>query len=129
LASTRVTPSLGSSFFSQRAHVAPAKPPPTTTTLAAPCAETTDGARGDARLAAAVSFRKVRRPVMLLYLGCAASHWQIASISGSLKPLAMRPITVAGRAPLLNSRIWFAVSAAGRPLTGGTMTAEEAAGA
>src|SRR5260370_1248654 len=105
--STSVTSRAGLSFFSQRAQVAPPKPPPTTTTLAAPSAETTDGAKA----APAASFRKVRLLAMADYLPCAPSHWAMASISASSKPLAMRPITVAGRAPLLNSRMRLAVSA------------------
>src|SRR5438876_10497482 len=58
--STRVTVSLGSRAFSVRAAVAPAKPPPTTTTRPVPWAEATAGAR----LAAAASFRNLRRVVM-----------------------------------------------------------------
>jgi len=49
----------------------------------------------------------------------------MASISESLNPLAMRIITVDGRAPLLNSRIALAVAAAGRPLIGGTLMVAE----
>ena len=55
--------------------VAPANPPPTTTTRPALCAEAIDGAR----LAAAVSFRKVRLVVMP-YSGCAANQAAMASI-------------------------------------------------
>jgi hypothetical protein len=76
LGSTKVTVSLGSSAFSVRAAVAPPKPPPTTTTRPPACAEAIDGA---ARLAAAVSFRKVRR-VAMAYSGCAANQAAMASI-------------------------------------------------
>src|SRR5258708_32429988 len=60
--STRVTVSLGSSFFSVRAAVAPAKPPPITTTRPAPWAEAMAGARA----VATVSLRKVRRVAIAL---------------------------------------------------------------
>ena len=70
----------GSSLRSARAQAAPAKPPPTTTTFAAPCAEATAGARP----AVVINVRKERRVAMrcpqsisLPCAGVAATHKRI----------------------------------------------------
>src|SRR3954462_14710551 len=61
LCSTSVTVRRGSSFFNARAQLAPAKPPPTTTTRpAAPCATAGIGSNATDALAAA-ALRNVRR--------------------------------------------------------------------
>src|SRR3954466_8537841 len=44
----------------------------------------------------------------------------MARVSPSVKPLAMRPITVASRLPLRKSAIAVTISSAGRPTIGGT---------
>src|SRR5205807_378483 len=50
------------------------------------------------------------------YSFCAAIQVAMASIWESSKPLAMRPITLEGQAPLRYWRMVLAISAAGRPV-------------
>ena len=94
----------------KRAQVAPAKPPPTTTTRPpAPWAIAGSGSSA-ADAPAAACLRKSRRLVclfMIASLSPFAAPYQaaIALISSSVKPLAMRPITVPGSWPDLKPSI------------------------
>src|SRR5262245_5164755 len=66
LGSTRVTVSLGSSFFRVRAAVAPPNPPPITTTRPAPCAAAPARARPRAPAASFRGRRRVGRALLRL---------------------------------------------------------------
>src|SRR5262249_44333542 len=116
-----------------RAAVAPANPPPTTTTRGVACAKTGAASKPPAVVAAADA-RNARRLTGLgirppdRYL-CSAYHAAMASTSASLKPLAIRSITVDGRCPVLKARICATMSATSRPARRGTALSTSAAAA
>ena len=120
--STSVTCILGSSALRLRATVVPPKPPPTTTTRGAACASA--GIGSIAVDASAAELRRNSLRVRLLRTAasyfCAASQAAIGFISSSVKPLAIRPMTVDGFSPERNSAISFTVSSALRPVIFGT---------
>src|SRR5438132_12331019 len=126
LCSTSVTARRGASPFSARAQVAPAKPPPITTTRPAePCASAGRN-NGGAQPASAARLRKSRRVLRPPVISgaaqsfCSAYHAAMAALSGSEKPLAMRSITVVGRCPARKACIAVTISTAGRPARRGT---------
>ena len=104
--------------MSARAKAAPAKPPPTTTTRAAASARARRRQQRGRR-AAVTALRKSRRLQrlgMVAYpLPCAPYQAAIALISSSVKPLAMRSMTVAGLWPLRNACTAATISAGLRP--------------
>src|SRR5829696_1275929 len=121
-ASTSVTDAFGSRRFTSRAQVAPAKPPPITTTRGAAWPKPGRGKR-DAAAARPIPFRTLRRfgpKLMPAPQRCAASQAAMAWVSASEKPFAMRSITVAARWPERNSCIACMMSFASRPRIGTT---------
>src|SRR5882724_3102130 len=123
--STSVTCNFGSIAFNARAQLAPPKPPPITTTRAADCAKAGSGNDAAATVAAAPTRQNSRRlmrwliPMPAIPYFCAASHAAIARNSSSVKPLAMRFMTVAGREPSRNPAIAVVISPASRPYSRG----------
>jgi hypothetical protein len=89
-------------------------------------------ADGEARPPQEVAPRRASRshpPSDFFFAGssfCSAYHAAIAASSSSVKPLAMRSITVAGRVPARNPRNATTVLSVGRPASGGTGVCTEA---
>src|SRR5437879_2679335 len=118
--STSVTCSFGSIAFSARAQLAPPKPPPITTTRGAACENAGSGNASAVTLAALppTNPRRLMRwliPMPATPYFCAASHAAIARNSLSVKPLAMRFMTVAGSEPSRKPVIAVMISPASRP--------------